>query len=231
MDFTFGIVTDGQYDSFVDSIVASIRAQCIPNYEIIIVGNTTISGEKIINIPFDESIKPMWISKKKNIVYEHAKYENIVLLHDYIVLCDGWYSGFLQYGSNYEVCVTKILNTNNTRFRDYTLFPHTINNVTLTKCLLPYDFEQNSNINRFTYISGSYMIIKKHIALQYLWNDTLCWGQGEDCELCRRFIQNNILMKCNQYSTVQFLKDKSPAPWEQEISYDELKELENVGFF
>ena len=54
---------------------------------------------------------------------EHAKYENVVLLHDYIALNSDWYTGFLQFGNDFDWCVSRILNFVNERFRDYTLLP------------------------------------------------------------------------------------------------------------
>lgn len=33
-------------------------------------------------------------NQKKNIIVLNAKYENIVLLHDYVKLGDNWYKGF-----------------------------------------------------------------------------------------------------------------------------------------
>ena len=42
MDFTFGIITDGKSDNFIKLIIQSIINNNIPNYEIIIIGNTNI---------------------------------------------------------------------------------------------------------------------------------------------------------------------------------------------
>ena len=85
MDFTFGIITSINSCNYINDIIISIENQNIPNYEIIIIGqinkdlvrnfkNTTI-------IEFNENIKQSWITKKKNIITELSKYENIVFLH------------------------------------------------------------------------------------------------------------------------------------------------------
>ena len=132
MNFTFGIITAGNNDTILSTVIKSIIKQNIPCYEIIIVGNTSISNEFIKKIEFDETIRPNWITKKKNMVCECAIYDNIVLLHDYVALCDDWYSGFLQFGADFEICVTKIktkpfqfqpnsLNTRISRFVQYLL--------------------------------------------------------------------------------------------------------------
>jgi hypothetical protein len=170
MDFTFGIITSGENDLFIMEIIISIVKNNIPNYEIIIVGNTKIQSNSHTNIEifeFDETIKKGWITKKKNIIALKAKYENIVLLHDYVKLGDNWYSGFLKFGDDYDWCVTKIINKNGARFRDYTLFPYVVDHLKLFysaggdidgyynhQCLLPYDFQNTIKTNKYMYISN-----------------------------------------------------------------------------
>ena len=51
-------------------------------------------------------------------------YENIVYMHDYIVLDDNWYNGFLNYGNNFDIIVNKIINSDGSRFRDWILNVH-----------------------------------------------------------------------------------------------------------
>ena len=66
MDFTFGIITGGYNDPFIHIIIESIYNNHIPNYEIIIVGQTTIlPTDKITILDFDESIHDRWITRKK----------------------------------------------------------------------------------------------------------------------------------------------------------------------
>jgi hypothetical protein len=226
MEFTFGIVTDGNNDDFIKEIIKSIHKQNIPKFEIIIVGNSNISSEKIRVIAFDETIKKGWITKKKNIINQEALYENIVHLHDYIKLDDKWYEGFLKYGNNFDICVTKIINNNGRRFRDFTLLPG--NQPFSERCLLPYDFEQNVYINKIMYISCAYYIIKKKISLKYPWNEELSWGMADDIEFCQRLSNDNILFKCNKFSTVSLLKNKDQCNWEREILPAELDILENM---
>ena len=238
MDFTFGIVTNSMNDNNVNIIIDSIVKNNIPNFEIIIVGNTTIkASDKITVFYFKETIKPAWITKKKNIISKNAKYENIVLLHDYIKFDDNWYNGFLKFGNDFHWCVNKILNSDGSRFRDYTLFPYKVDYLNIDyspadidsyfneNCLLPYDFINSIKTNKYMYISGSYYVIKKEVALNHLLNEDLCWGQGEDVEFSKRLHANGIIIKCNQFSSVQFLKYKDSAPWEKEISNEKLQKF------
>lgn len=215
MNFTFGIVTNNGDLTYP---LLSIRQLNIPNYEIIIVGNPskyTLDKHTTI-ISFDETIKEGWITKKKNMICEKAKYDNIVLMHDYIFIHPDFYTGFLKFGENYNICVTKILNADNTRYRDYILFPQYPwwNKVTDWKCqkfLLPYWLPNNHKLNKFIYVSGSFYVIKKDIALKYPLDENLVWGTDEDVQLSINLTNDDILIKCNQYSTVQFMKYKVRA--------------------
>ena len=175
--------------------------------------------------------------KKKNIIVEKAKYENIVLLHDYVKLNNDWYEGFLKFGNNYDICINRIINSNGNRFRDYTLFPWKVSFLNINYkpaeidsyfgevCLLPYDFENNIKTNKYMYISGSYYVIKKHIAIKYLLDENLCHGQGEDVEFSKRLHKNDIFIKCNKFSSVNLLKYKESLHWETEINEEKLQKF------
>ena len=121
MQFTFGIITNNNINN-VNIIINSIEELNIPNYEVIVVGsNTDLKRKNTTSIPFNETIYPGWITKKKNIITKKAKYENIVYMHDYIILDKNWYNGFLKYGNTFDVVINPIQNLNGSRFRDWIL--------------------------------------------------------------------------------------------------------------
>ncbi len=232
MDFTFGITTSGNKN--LQDTIDSIHSQNIPNYEIIIIGDCIFTPHSnIIHISFDETIKTGWITKKKNIIYQQAKYENLVILHDYFSFDKGWYEGFLKFGNNWDWGVCKIFKKDNTRFRDYSLFPY-FNwwsgksfNPEKTNNLLPYDFISNKKWNKYMYISGGFYFIKKHIALQFPLNENLVWGQGEDIDLTIRLHNSDILISFNPYSSIHLLKDQwQHHTFDKEISKEELAILD-----
>jgi hypothetical protein len=233
MDFTFGIITAGENDAYINEMIDSIIKNNIPNYEIIIVGNSKINpSDKIKIIEFDENIKQGWITRKKNIIVQTAIYDNIVLLHDYIVLNEDWYEGFLKFGDDFDWCVTRIINNNGNRFRDYVLFPgeyfgtknlgKDIDDYFNYHCFLPYDFINNIKTNKYLYISGSYYVIKKHIALEHPLDENFVHCGGEDLEYSVRLHSKGIYIQCNHHSSVHFLKQKIQMNWEQEINSEYL---------
>jgi hypothetical protein len=239
MDFTFGIITSSDSNNYINEIIDSIINNNIPNYEIIIIGNTKLEQtEKIKVFYFDENIKRGWITRKKNIIVNNAIYENIVLLHDYVKLKDDWYKGFLKFGNDFDFCITKILNKDGSRFRDYTLFPYEVDYLNISyspgkdidsyfyeNCLLPYDFKNTIKTNKYMYISGAYYIIKKSIATKYLLDENLVHCKGEDVEYSKRLHSNGIIIKCNNYSEVILLKQKESIHWEKQITPEYLNKF------
>ena len=213
MDWTFGIVTNG---GDIKNVIYSIRLLKIPNYEIIVVGQHLQNyeiGKDVKQLPFDETVRPGWITKKKNMIHEEAKYENIAVLHDYIFVHPDFYTGFLKFGNDWEYCVCQIKNADGTRYRDYALFPYypwwKKLGMVCNKFLLPYWMPNDTRLNRFVYVSGSFYVIKKETALRIPLNESIVWGaQGEDVEHCVRLANENVLIKMNPHSTVQFMKYK-----------------------
>lgn len=227
MNFTFGIITDGKKEHFISQIISSIVKQNIREYEIIIVGDCNLQYHGVTIIPFDETIKKAWITKKKNIICEIARYDNIVLMHDYIVLDDDWYPGYLKYGDDFVITSNKIKNHDESRFIDYTLFPHNLS-VHLDKCLIPYDIEPNMELNKFRYFGGYYYVIKKSLALKYPLDENRSWGNGEDVDLCVRLSNDSVLLSFNTHSTVKFLKYKTPVYWVHELSTEEYETVKSI---
>jgi hypothetical protein len=203
MDCTFGIITSNRVNSIV---IDSIKNQNIENFEIIIVGGeNTYMDSKINHIQFDESIKTNWITRKKNIITENAKYENIIYMHDYLLLDPDWYENQKDV-KFFDVCMNRILNSDGSRFRDWCAWDdpdicfrngHSI--------ILPnYDYSKVE----YMYISGSYWISKKEFMLKNKLDENLSWGEGEDVEWSKR-IRDNLNYVINDRSIIRLNKFKS----------------------
>jgi glycosyltransferase involved in cell wall biosynthesis len=223
MNFTFGIVTGGNNESMISVIIDSIKNQNITNYEIIIVGNCSIT-EGVVNIEFDENVKKSWITKKKNLITDNATYDNIVYLHDYIIFEDGWYNGQLKKGNDFKIRMDKILNNDGTRYRDWTMWPHNNNNIDNhiyrnNERLLPYNV---TNLSKYQYISGAYWIGKNDVMKEFPLNEELSWGEGEDVEWSMR-LRKKYDFDMNSNSSVRLLKNKDPIF--DEVKPDTLKKI------
>ncbi len=212
MEFTFGIITSGTEDDNINKIIDSIENQNIPTYEIIIVGNSKVSRNKTRVVQFNDEVIPKWITRKKNIITNLAKLENIVYLHDYVILTDNWYNGFLEFGNEFDLCMTKITNHDKTRYRDWCICMW--DNPTIMqiagpdkKCILPYD---ENRFKKYMYFSGTYWVAKRKVMMQYPLNEQLVWGQGEDV-LWSSQVRDKYEFFMNANSEVKLLKQKEVA--------------------
>lgn len=211
MKFTFGIITTLQTVGFLQTILDSITFQrALPDFEVIIVGgNEPVREGNLTIIPFDESIKPQWITRKKNIIIEESKGENIVFLHDYVHLLPNWIEGF-EHFDEFNVCVSPIINADGTRFRDWLLDDECVKHILGPEMgagnpyMLPYDV---THLTRFMYISGAYWVAKREFMKRFPLNEELTWGQGEDVEWSNR-AKTATDFKINIHSPVNLLKYK-----------------------
>jgi len=218
MKFTFGIITDGTQTARVVKIIESIYKQMIDVFEIIVVGGERFDGDYLTHIPFDESKKPKWITKKKNIVTENALYDNIVYLHDYITFLPNWYRGYREFGDEWDICMNKILNYNGSRFRDWCIWadkdhindsrhnrePGVRSNI-IDRILAPYEYTNIENM----YISGAYFVVKKYVMEKFPLDENLVWGQGEDVKWSGEvLLEGNCKYVMNTNSCVKLMKPK-----------------------
>lgn len=211
MNFTFGIITSSA-NLIIDlnKIINSIIQLNIPNYEIVIIGgNKEYQSNNLSIYPFEENPNGAWITKKKNLITKYAKYENIVYMHDYIIFDKDWYANFLNFGNDFKVCMNQIINTDGTRFRDWTLWAESAEEIGISNpyYLIPYDIR---NLSKLMYFSGSYWVAKKNVMEEFLLNENLFWGQSEDVEWSKR-IRQKYNFSINENSKVQLLKYKNPA--------------------
>lgn len=212
MEFTFGIITSGTEDEAIDIIIDSIEKQNIPTYEIVIVGNSKVSRKNTRIVQFNDEVVPKWITRKKNIITNVAKLENIVYLHDYVVLTDNWYESFLEFGNDFDLCMSKITNHDGTRYRDWCICMwdnDIIKDIVgkERKCILPYDEER---FKKHMYFSGAYWVAKRKVMMQYPLNEQLVWGQGEDV-LWSGQVRTQYEFKINKDSEVKLLRQKEVA--------------------
>lgn len=217
MDISFGIVTNAEdgVSEYLSKVISSIRALKIPNYEILIIGTKSklniIASDDVRIIDFNENIRKGWITKKKNLITMHAKYENIVYQHDYLVYDDNWYKTWRHFG-DFKIGMNQIFNVDGSRYRDWLLFPNggLIEKAKIASgykdedrgCLLPYN---ELGMSALMYISGAWWIAKKHVMQEFPLNESLVWGQGEDVEWSYQ-VRDKYKFSINESASIRLLK-------------------------
>jgi hypothetical protein len=198
MEFTFGIITTNKTDLYMNRIIESIKLLKIPNYEIIVVGGDNNYSNDVIHIEFDESIKPAWITRKKNLITNNSTKENIVFLHDYCYPSSDWFEGYLKIGNDFDVSISKVVDLYNRRYSDYVSWDHPI-----VERYHPFDYSDQTLIKN-CYFPGCYFVAKRDVMIKYPLNENLTWGQSEDIEWSLRV--RNLNNKFNKYSTIKHSK-------------------------
>lgn len=248
MNFTFGIITNGSNVHHLDQVIKSIMRLGIPEFEIIVVGGNRLAYPSVKHIEFNESVKHSWITKKKNLITAAAKYENIVYMHDYIILDSNWYEGYLKVGNAFNICMNPLINGDGSRYRDLTFFPawHTmaayglkvhnshnadalVADIDLHECLIPYEhYKESKELTKLMYISGAYWVSKKSVMVEFPLDEKLSWGQGEDV-LWSDQIKTKYTFSFNPYSHCRLLKHKDPAF--KPLTPKTIAAMQSIGLF
>lgn len=202
------IITAGKANELLSEVIKSALDELKGTpFEIIVVGPASIQGlnpdSHVRYIPYCElNISPGWITKKKNLGVASAVYDKVVVTHDYLAFESGWKKGFDEFGSDFDVCMNKIINTDRTRYVDWITadFPG------VGQGSLPYDVEDTKH----QYISGTYMVVKRDFYLQYPFNEKYRWSQAEDVYWSYETREATVY-KMNTKSSVRLLKYK-PLP-------------------
>ncbi len=198
--WTFGISTNGNREDLVKKFIESVRKQKIPEYEIIICGTYSDRNENdIIYIPFSEKDNLGWITKKKNIICENASYQNIMIVHDRIVLNEGWFEGMKKYGNNFEVLGCIQLTQDGRRAGDWSTSGYKFRTYHKVGQL---DY---SDWDKWTFLGGQLFIIKKRVWENIKLNENLFWGDYEDMDFSFSLALNGFITRFNPYSIVTTL--------------------------
>lgn len=198
MKFSFGILTLYENTEQIQGVIDSIKALDIPEYEILLIGPKNDQFENTIE--FDETQKQGWITRKKNVLVDSAKYDNVVVMHDYYTFDKDWYKNFVEFGDEWDVCSNaQLLINGNRHFTDWVtwdspIFPR--------YTAMAYDDWSHT---RCMYQSGGYMIVKKDFYKKFPMNEEMTWGTAEDVEWSLR-MRTSATWKCNGKSLVKHNK-------------------------
>lgn len=202
------------------------------NYEIILCGGNIdfptlkswkIDGPRIVIIPFGEEGKP-WITRKKNLMAAAARYDNLVILHDYYMLDDEWYYGLVHYTNRnpkWELLINPTLTFEGAKHSDWLVDQKYMDimldqNPDIAKelkdiapnengprwvCGLPYE---ETDLKHIQYISGGAIIAKRYVLMDNPLDENLRWGDAEDLEWSSRVIPKyKLFLNRNSLLSVQ----------------------------
>ena len=225
--WSFGIITMEGQDKGVDDEIESIKKLNIPEYEILIAGdyNGLYKKDKIIRIiEFDDKKNPGWITKKKNIVCENAKYENIVVTHNKFLFDGNWHKGMKKYGNYFEVLSCVISTPEGERAGDWLTYGTDWSKIARIGLLEYKDWDKN------VYVDGGFYILKKSVWKKVGWNEKVFWGQGEDIVLSKDWEENGIITRFNRFAKVTSINWRHGKLREYGFNKKRLGQLKNGKF-
>jgi|TARA_X000001388_G_scaffold35248_1_gene24804 hypothetical protein len=160
-------------------------------------------------------VKSGWTTRKKNLIWQNAKYENVVIFHDYYKFDKDWFAGFNKFGYDWDFCWNVKHTVSGDRYRDWILWDHP----TLPKrLLLPYG---EKSLIRNQYFDGNYTVGKKSAWEKYPLNEDLLHYYGDDIEWSYRVRKDqNLKLDFNPHSKVEHVIPRTTGDerysWETE---------------
>jgi len=199
MKFTFGITTMYQDLYRLDAVIQSIKALNIPEHEIIVAGHENFADNEDASFLYFQGDNKL-VNARKNAIVEKAKYNNVVLLHDYYVFDPAWYNNFVAFGEDWDVCSNAQLLINDKRhFTDWVTWEHPVHGKY-------YSMDYNDwSDTKYMYQSGGFLLLKKEFGLKIPFNNEMGWGTAEDVEWSLR-MRDVAVWKCNGNSIVKHNK-------------------------
>ena len=222
--WTVGIVTNGKRPTWVRELVESVKRQNIPEYEILIVGShVDINSDNVKFFPFTVRDNGKgWITRKKNMIIENAKYENLLILHDRMILGDGWFAGMERWGNCFEaLAVPQVVQATGERFGDW-------------HCTVNFRREKRDSLgviggkmdyrdwDRDIPSYAAVTIAKRRLLEAVRFDETLYWGEYDDLVLHQDMTQHGVVLRFNADATI-FTQTKSTTALDWYFEYNLLK--------
>ena len=118
MSHSFCIITNGKRPELLRMVIRSIQAQPIAEHEIIIAG-IHHAEQGIIYVAAEDAAAGGRLGEMRNKAVARARYENIVMLDDDIILAPDWYAAFTAYDKPFDILTSQIRLPDGGRYFDH----------------------------------------------------------------------------------------------------------------
>lgn len=203
--WTFGIITNGVKLDWIESIISSIRKQGIPECEIIVCGTYFDRKEPdFIYMPFNQRDDKKWITKKKNLIIDSARYNNVCILHDRMYLSDNWYDDIKKWGNCFEAmsCV-RLFEGNLSRLNNwYCIKGFEMKKAKSFRPLLNTGNLDYKDWDKDVICGGGFDTVKKHVFQNILLNETVYWAEYEDIIFDQNLYKLGYVLRAHNQATI-----------------------------
>ncbi len=186
---SFSLVTDGRQPARVTAFAESVSAirgiEGLP-HEVLVCGppgctdhlTGLISPVRLVEQPAEHTDRG-WITRKKNLLVDAARYELSVVAHDRYTLEPDFLEGLRAFGGDVDVLVPAQRTERGFRYPDWVTIGDDVSLAPLHE--LDYD-----DYDPRGYVNGGIMIGRTQVLRDVRWNELLFWAEAEDVELSRR---------------------------------------------
>ena len=189
--YSFCVITHGKRPGKLARLLASVHAQNMPAYEIVIAGALPAGWrpDRFTFIPSDGAASGR-LGLLRNTAADAAKYDHLIVLDDDLYLHPDFYSGLLAFGEDYDLQSCRILNPDGTRFWDW-------------KAHQGHDYLLDyAETSPFVSLTGGFVVMKREVFDCVRWSDTLGFYQAEDVDFRGRARRAGLAICFNRHSTV-----------------------------
>lgn len=192
--YSFAIISDGKERGKLSAELASIRAQAMPNAEILIGGNAPqeLAAPDVTLVQMPELAEAGRLGAMRNALCALAGGEVLIVADDDMLFHEDFYRGLLEYGDGFDVLNCRILNPDGTRFWDWAA-----NGGPRGHSLMDY-----GEVDPWVYITGGLCIMRREVFEKVQWDGTLGFYQGEDIDFSERVKVAGFKIAFNPHSTV-----------------------------
>lgn len=176
MSHSFCIIAGGNRPDLIRTVITSIRAQNIPAYEIIVAGKHH-AEPGIVYIEAAEAAIAGRLSEMRNKAVARARFENIVILDDDIILSPEWYAAFLSFEKPFDILTSQVRVPDGSRYLDHATVGGPMGNMILAE----------DEDDDYVYMTGGGgWVMKDYVARGVQWDENRAYYQEEDVDFSRR---------------------------------------------
>ena len=263
LPISFGICVGPNWnDEWLTACIKSIEDQNIPEYEIILSFDKFNADYRMMKYFRNDMVIHQlgeWLPKKKNTIAEIAKYDTLVIVHDYYLFDDDWYDGVKEYNASIGYNNWDLMNNFVLRLEDSERGPDWVINPQYMKKFLDnpansdilselknlYPTENHpmyvvglspheKNLTPLQYVSGGFIMCKRKVLLSVPFNEDMKPGESEDLEWFERVKKSTDKFKLT-FNTFSIVYTQKPNKWRvfqlPMHHVERLRGAMNQGFF
>lgn len=238
-DWSFGIPVGPEDASILNGLVKRILSFHCSKKEIILCGRPGDNfkyWDKVRIVGEDIPAPPVQISRKKNRLLDAAKYNNVCILHDRVMLPTDFMERMKEFGDLYPFCTLQSIyfddynNLTPIRYSDCGMTHSLKGTPFIREAVARYDnqellafadntfpiVEENGFLcanplcySEYSYPTGSLYILKNDIGKKYQLDEHLLWEQYEDVEYGIRLNMSGVITKINPLMFSQSVSSRS----------------------